>query len=274
MSTTQCKITDVINTGSGNSYSFEVTPNIREDQLINMKVDPLFYSITWHATIHECRNLDIAPLKLAKFLRRNNKNVLLHLSCNLLRKSYLDDLLLMLQKENICNLLIILGEKYDPNTTDFKSTPELIRYIRKKSEDYFCIGVAAFPDRDDKLKHLKDKFDSGADFIITQAFFDVDVFADFLNKCNALGITAPILPGIFPFETENELTGFINLCKVHITPKLLEELKNQSGIEIVRQQINDISGILKYKHFHFFTLDKIERTLKLLKLSSFTHKFI
>nr|XP_026493826.1 uncharacterized protein LOC113399038 [Vanessa tameamea] len=258
------KITELLKNVQDISYSFEVTPDIAEEELDNFDLEPLFFSITWHAQTHQCINLEIAPLKLANYLRSKGKNVLLHISCTNMRRDYVNMLLTTLQDKGICNLFIILGENFDPSRSDFKSSQELIIYVRERTGNYFCIGVAGFPNCDDKLSHLKDKVDSGADFILTQAFFEHKIYERYIIKCREVGINVPIVPGIFPFETKGELAGFTDLCKVRVTNNLIKKLENISGIEVVARLINDMLEQLHVKHFHIFTLNKLPRTAKLI----------
>ncbi|CAH2090354.1 unnamed protein product [Euphydryas editha] len=258
------KIIEIIKDTGYISYSFELTPDISEEELDYLEFEPLFFSTTWHAQTHKCINLEIAPLKLANSLTNKGKNVLLHISCTNLRRDYANMLLTALRDKGICNLFIILGENFDPNNTDFKSSQELIKYVRQLTGSYFCIGVAGFPDRNDKMLHLKEKIDSGADFILTQAFFEHNIFKKFVIKCRELNINVPVIPGIFPFESKEELEGFVKLCKVHVSNDFMEILHTKSGIEATAKLINDMLKELQVKHFHLFTLNKVQRIVKLL----------
>ncbi|XP_041981525.1 methylenetetrahydrofolate reductase 1 [Aricia agestis] len=253
------------------SYSIEVTQEITEDEINKLVInkivplEPLFYSVTWHALVHKCKALDIAPIRVAKRLRELNKDVLLHLTCSLLTKPFLEKLLETLQISDIRNLFIVLGENCDSESTDFKGTKDLIKYIRQITGDYFCIGVAGFPGSDDKLLALKDKVDSGADFILTQAFFEYEDFKNFLVKCKSLGINIPVIPGMFPFDTESELIKFKNLCKVNVSENFLKLANEESGIILVEKLINIMVKEANVKHYHFFTLNKIARIENLIK---------
>lgn len=84
---------------------------------------------------------------------------------------------------------------------------DLVRYIRKTHGDYFGIAVAGYPEKheesvtmEDDLKFLKEKVDAGADFIVTQLFFDVPKFLDWVKQCRAIGISCPIIPGVMPIQ--------------------------------------------------------------------------
>ncbi|CAH0400113.1 unnamed protein product [Chilo suppressalis] len=267
------KITDLLRITAAPSYSFEVTPDVHEADLDNLPLEPTFFSVTWHAKSHLNKDLDIAPLKLAKLLRSKNKNVLLHLTCDLLRKDYLSKLLQLLQDNGICNLFIMLGESYDPSLSDFQSSDELIKEIRREFGDYFCIGVAGMPDcNDERLLILKMKVNIGANFILTQAFFESDVFNQFTRKCKSVQIDVPIIPGVFYFEDYKQLNGFIILCKIKVSQNVLDYVKVKEstvnvapGKEITRELIRSLYTEQGVNHFHLFTLNKFDRVCSFLR---------
>ncbi|CAG4952721.1 unnamed protein product [Colias eurytheme] len=205
------KITEIISGTQKFTYSFEITPDIKVEDVENPLLDPLFYSITWHAKLYTFENLDIAPLRLVEKLRNNKKTILLHLSCDKLKTVYLEKILDYLKSKDVCNLFVLQGEAFDSNSSDFKSTSELISYIRKYSGNYFCIGVAGHCEKEGSIASLKEKVNSGADFILTQAFFDPVVFKSFLTKCRSEGIVIPIIPGVFPYESYQDTDKFINI---------------------------------------------------------------
>lgn len=159
-------------------------------------------------------------------------------------------------------------ESFDPNSSDFQSTSELIKYIRQTSGKYFCIGIAGFCESDDdKLLQLKEKVEAGADFIVTQAFFEAKVYGTFVAKCAGVGINIPVLPGIFPFENEKQLTNFANMCKVKVSKNILDLLNKGEGIsvEIIIDLMRTIRLEFPSAHFHFFTLNKLNNVCKLIK---------
>ena len=83
---------------------------------------------------------------------------------------------------------------------------DLVRLIREWYGEYFCIAVAGHPEGhllqkdspQQELVYLKEKVDAGADFILTQFFYDTTIFIDFVTRCRQVGITCPIIPGIMP----------------------------------------------------------------------------
>lgn len=102
------KLTDLIKNAQF-SYSFEVTPDVSEEEIDNLNVDPAFFSITWHAKMHQCKDMNIQPIQLATLLKSKQKEVLLHISCDMMKTDYLKKLLTKLQENKICNLFVVLG---------------------------------------------------------------------------------------------------------------------------------------------------------------------
>lgn len=103
------KVTDLIKNIERLTYSYEITPGVNEEELDNLHFEPLFFSITWHSHKYQSKNLEIPPLRLAKYLRIKKKHVLLHITCTSLRTDFLSDLLTELKQLDICNLFIITG---------------------------------------------------------------------------------------------------------------------------------------------------------------------
>ena len=144
-----------------------------------------------------------------------------------------------------------------------------MKHIRSTYGDYFDIGVAGYPegcdDQDDPellLEHLKEKVDAGASFIITQMFYDVDIFLSWVQKCRAIGITVPIIPGIMPIQTYAAFIRRASWTKCHIPERwleVLEPVKNDDvavrdiGKDLVVEMCRKIldSGIL-YLHLYGF----------------------
>ncbi|XP_022826545.1 methylenetetrahydrofolate reductase 2 [Spodoptera litura] len=265
------KLTELIQNKGNFSYSFEVTPDVSEEDIDNLRVEPLFFSVTWHAKTHQCKDLNIAPLKIALKLSSKQKNVLLHLSCDMMKTTYLTDLLAMLQENGICNLFLVLGEGFDPSNSDFVNTTEMIKFIREKTGQYFCIGIAGYPGcSDEKLKQIKEKVDAGANFLLTQAFFDVDAFKNLKDSCEKMGVHVPLIPGVFSFETPKQLDGFINMCKIKVSEDLLKavgdnEKMNRPCTDIIKQLIKQLNSICNITHYHFFTINKLHDVQNLIE---------
>jgi len=174
--------------------------------------------------------------------------------------------------------------QYDSSKDYFQYAEDLVRYIRDKYGDYFCICVAGYPamhveskNREEDLYYLKRKVDAGADFIITQLFYDPDEFLEFSEACQKYDINVPILPGILPVQNYNSFKRIINLCRIKIPDELakrLEEVKSNDEkvkeigidhcINMCKKLLNN--GVLGL-HFYTMNLEKsVSEVIKQLEL--------
>ncbi|XP_035989022.1 methylenetetrahydrofolate reductase isoform X2 [Fundulus heteroclitus] len=124
------------------------------------------------------------------------------------------------------------------------------------------------------LWHLKEKVDAGADFVITQLFFRADTFLKFLDDCRAIGITCPILPGIFPIQGYQSLRQLVKLSKLEVPEeitKVIEPIKdNDAAIRNYGiHQAVEMSRVLldsgKVPGLHFYTLNREVATVEVLR---------
>lgn len=114
-----------------------------------------------------------------------------------------------------------VGDHWEAEEGGFSYATDLVRHVRNEFGDYFDICVAGYPrghpdaeSFEDDLKHLKEKVSAGADFIITQLFFEASTFFSFAKACTEIGISCPILPGIFPIQVRGS-GGPDSLIPVH-----------------------------------------------------------
>ena len=183
------------------------------------------------------------------------------------------------------NILALRGDP--PGGGEFQKTPggfefasELVRFIRGK--DGFSVGVAGFPEghiankngKLDDWHRLKEKVDAGADFVLTQLFFDNEDFFQFRDyMAGRLGVRVPLVPGIVPILSAGQITKFTQLCGAKIPPllrKKLDELGDDDeaavefGIDYATKQCE---GLLRagVPGIHFYTLNKSHSTVQVLK---------
>ncbi len=154
---------------------------------------------------------------------------------------------------------------------------ELVELIQAKFDD-FGIAVAGYPevhqeavDAQTDLENLKRKVDAGADVVITQLFYDNDDFYRFRDKCDAIGIRVPIVPGLLPVTNFKQAQRIASMCKASI-PETLADAMNASaeatdqfkvGLEHARQQKEDLleKGV---PGIHYYVLNKCEAAEHLL----------
>lgn len=145
---------------------------------------------------------------------------------------------------------------------------------------YFCIGVGGYPEKhfeaaniETDILNLKKKVDAGADYIITQMFFDNKVYYDFVDRCRAAGITVPVIPGLKPISTPKQLTTLPEAFSLDIPFELtdaISKVKNdkdavyQIGREWCTMQCKDLiaNGV---PAVHFYTMGKSENITHILR---------
>lgn len=124
------------------------------------------------------------------------------------------------------------GEKFfKPAQDGFRYASELVAFLRGRHPS-LCIGVAGYPEKHpeaynkgDDIRHLKEKVDAGADFITTQLFLHNHVYFEFVGKCREAGITVPIVPGLLPVISLEQIKRMRTFCEFHVPDKLLRNLE-------------------------------------------------
>lgn len=167
----------------------------------------------------------------AAIMNRYDVDAVPHLICGGFNQEETENALIDLQFLGIDNVLALRGDsiKTEPvfvaEPGGHKNANELINQIHQMNQghylmdDYkmdptdFCIGAAGYPEKhfeamnlEDDLYHLKKKVEAGADYIVTQMFFDNKKYFDFVSSCRAMGITVPIIPGLKPLKTLNHIS--------------------------------------------------------------------
>ncbi|XP_043493953.1 methylenetetrahydrofolate reductase [Polistes fuscatus] len=253
-------------------YSFELFP-IKEPKDIFKrffaemdKYSPVFYALTWNTK--SATNFYL-PLNIVK---QFPPNTLLHVAAKGLKRCNVEAILKTAYNLGIRNIFALLGDSILEDG-DFPHAIDLVKFIRSHYGKEFSICVAGYPNmhplspsKDLDLFYLKAKVDAGADFIITQIFFESNTFINFVNDCRNIGITVPIIPGIFPILEYESLKRMTNICQLNIPNNILNHLETikdndeevkEFGIELTINLIKDIIECQASYGFHFFTLNKI-----------------
>jgi methylenetetrahydrofolate reductase (NADPH) len=208
-----------------------------------------------------------------------------HLTCVCATRDQIQDLLGRIRRLGVKNVLALRGDP--PAGGEFKTTPggfecssQLVSFIREQGD--FCVGVAGFPEGHIACKegkhvdwrHLSGKIDAGADFVVTQLFFDNADYYEFREHMQKRhGVSIPLVPGIVPILSGNQIKRFTALCGARIPKALaarLDELGDNEaavaefGIEYATKQCEDL---LKQgaPGIHFYTLNKATSTAQVLR---------
>ena len=247
-----------------------------------MKLKPDFCSVTYGAG-GSTRDKTLSIVE--NIQRQHGLTAMSHLTCVNSTKEQLGEVLLDARRRGIKNILALRG---DPpvGTGEFKKTPggfefssELVAFIKEVGG--FCIGTAGFPEghiacREGKVvdwQRLKAKVDAGADFIITQLFFDNRDFFEFRDHVTKLGVKVPLVPGMLPILSASQIKKFTTLCGASIPAPMmakLEELGTDDaataayGIDYATAQCAELlrAGV---EGLHFYTLNKAHSTTEVVR---------
>lgn len=253
------------------------------------KLEPLFITVTWGAGGSTAEK----SIDLAEYIQKSGYTTCLHLTCTNMDKSLLENALKRAKSSGIRNILALRGDpprdgEYNTNrNSDFIHAVDLVRYIRSNYGDYFCIGVAGYPeghvDGSDNsnqnflkdIPYLIEKIEAGADFIITQLFYDVEKFLAYESvlKENPLTNKIPLIPGLMPINTYQSFIRVSKLSNVSIPSsitKIFENIKGNDeqvklqGVKILTDIIDKIytKTNSRVRGFHFYTLN-LEKSVAL-----------
>lgn len=275
------------------TISFEFSPPKTESGKVNLlrriermsKMNPLFISITWGiGNVDSCKTIE-----LASWIQNNmHIPVCVHLTCNNMTKDMIDNILKQFKECGIKNILALkgetsAGENYNKLEipSDFLYAIDLVRYIKKNYKDYFCIGVAAYPDNyhmekstNNKQSNSQDwnflleKVRAGADFVITQLFYDVEKFLLFENNFyHNISTDIPLFPGLMPINSFQTFKKASELSHAYIPEYIINQftldIQNNDehmrcvSISILKKIISQIYEKTqgRIKCFHFYTLN-------------------
>ncbi|MDZ7756844.1 methylenetetrahydrofolate reductase [Rhodohalobacter sp.] len=235
--------------------------------LITEKVRPPFIDVTYHAAESQVEEKPDGTLKrvvrrkrpgtiglCAAILHRYDIDPVPHLICEGFTKEESEDALIELNYLGIHNVLAIRGDdtgtqvKMHTNGTSNKYAIDLVKQVQsmnsgKYLEDLvnaqktnFCVGVAGYPEKhfeapnlDWDIQRLKEKVDAGADYVVTQMFFDNSVYFNFVEKCRKNGINVPIVPGLKILRNEKHLKSLPRYFHLNIPDELTEEVDANPG---------------------------------------------
>lgn len=263
-----------------------------KDQLISFEVfppktDSAFESIEWSVRELSAHNPDFMSVtygagggtsqyttKIASLIKnRLDTTALAHLTCASTPKEQIDNILDTLKENHIDNVLAMRGDipqGYEkPQGEYYTYAYELVKHV--KDYGYFDIGGACYPEchpecdnLEKDIDNLKNKVDCGVDFLITQLFYDNDVFYSFLEKVRKKGIYAPVFAGIMPITNIKQIDRIACLSGTKLPREVtdfLEKYKDnpqdleKAGLDFAVNQINDLllNGV---NGIHIYTMNK------------------
>ena len=263
-----------------------------KDQLISFEVfppktDSAFDSIEWSVRELAAFNPDFMSVtygagggtsqyttKIASLIKnRLDTTALAHLTCASTPKEQIDSILHTLKENNIDNILAMRGDIPQgfekPQGEYYTYACDLVSHI--KEYGYFDIGGACYPEchpecdsLEKDIENLKNKVDCGLDFLITQLFFDNDIFYSFLDKVRNKGISVPVFAGIMPITNIKQVDRIISLSGTKLPSEVksfLEKYQDnpedlqKAGLDFAIKQINDLqsNGV---NGIHIYTMNK------------------
>ncbi len=280
------KITDIFKEQE-RTFSFEFFPpknylttvkfGINVGQL--MKLQPSYVTVTYGAGGGtRSRTFDLVDL----FQNDLGLTTMAHYTCvNATREKIAYDMR-VLQDMGIENVMLIRGDQPKdqpdafPNPDGFNYGSDLVKFVNENYD--FCIGAGAYPEKhkeapsfDEDLENLKRKVEFGADFLVTQMFFDNRYFWDFMDKVEKIGINVRIIPGIIPITNYKQIKKFADLSGAHIPEDLQKKIEPHQdnpkevyriGLDYAIEQAHDL---LKggAPGLHIYTLNKSRAAIDL-----------
>jgi methylenetetrahydrofolate reductase (NADPH) len=239
-----------------------------------MEFKPAFINVTYHRSEHVFKKTPDGNFQkvvvrkrpgtesiCAAIMNKYSVDTVPHLICGGFGVNETEDALINLNYLGIDNVLVLRGDAAKNETaflpepgghqyatdllkqvTDLNAGIYLEEDLKNTSQTKFCIGVAGYPEKhfeapnmDSDLHYLKQKVDMGADYIVTQMFFDNEKFYAFVKACRDMGITVPIIPGLKPIYTKKQLTVLPKIFHIDLPTALSKEITKCDTDEEVEQ---------------------------------------
>lgn len=262
---------------------------------------PKFINVTYHREEYKYKDMGDGLLKkisirkrpgtvgiCAAIMNKYKVDAVPHLICGGFNVEETENALIDLKFLGIDNILALRGDPikteqiFQPNKGGHAYAIDLIKQIdsmnqgiyldedQKNSPTDFCIGAAGYPEKhfeamnlETDMKHLKEKVDAGAEYIMTQLFFDNSKYFDFVEKCRKAGINVPIIPGIKPITNLTHRTFLPKFFHIDFPMELSKELEkcktNQEVSELgIEWAVNQCKELVDYGApvLHFYTMGR------------------
>jgi methylenetetrahydrofolate reductase (NADPH) len=242
---------------------------LRETRKELAQFNPEFFSVTFGAG----GSTRDRTMETVLEIQREGFQAAPHISCISSSKAEIRDLLQAYQAHGINRLVTLRGDvpSGEVSTGDFRYASELVEFIRAETGDHFFIEVAAYPEFHPEAKtpaadllNLKRKMDAGANSAITQYFYNVDAYFRFVDQCDDLGITIPVVPGVMPIYNITQLARFSSICGAEI-PRWLKMRLEEYGDDMASLRALGIDVVSELceallaggaPSLHFYTLNQ------------------
>ena len=301
------KVSEILTESRQAFPSLEIVPPLRgitKKELIEsiapfMEFSPKYINVTSHRDEYEyteqpdgsftrrlVRNRINETTVCAAIMSEYDIEVIPHLICGGNTKEEIESRLDNLEFLGINNVVALRGDstvgekRFTPTPGGYRYASELVEGIRNQHADYFCIGVGGYPEKhfeaaniETDIANLKKKVDAGADYIITQMFFDNKVYYDFVDKCRQAGIEIPIIPGLKPLSTARQVSMLPEAFSLNIPVELTDAIAKAGddkeavykiGTEWCAMQCKDLlaHGV---PAVHFYTMGKSRNIVEILR---------
>jgi methylenetetrahydrofolate reductase (NADPH) len=276
-----------------------------------MEFKPSFINVTYHRSEHVFKKKADGTFEkvvirkrpgtesiCAAIMNKYNVDTVPHLICGGFGINETEDALINLHYLGIDNVLVLRGDaaknesNFEPEPGGHKYASDLLKQVanlnagiyieeelKNTSSTKFCIGVAGYPEKhfeapnmDTDLKYLKAKVDAGADYIVTQMFFDNEKYFSFVRACREIGITVPIIPGLKPIYNKKQLNILPKIFHIDLPPDLANAVikcKNDEEVEKVGEEwlLQQSIGLKKFNVpvLHYYTLGKPHMVANVVK---------
>lgn len=276
-----------------------------------MEFEPSFIEVTYHREEISYRELADGSIEKKVIRKRPGTvgisaaikykykvEVVPHIICGGFNKEETENGLIDLHFLEIYNLLVIRGDNlpgdkfFKPEKGGHQYTADLIRqimdlnrgiYLDNELENTFptcfSVGVAGYPEKHSEapnlstdIRHLKAKIDAGAEYIVTQMFFDNHKYFEFVRQCREAGITVPIIPGLKPIASIGQISMLPRTFSISIPEELQKEVEKcrdtksarQVGVEWCTMQSKELmqAGV---PALHYFTMGKSDNIREIVK---------
>jgi methylenetetrahydrofolate reductase (NADPH) len=276
-----------------------------------MEFNPPFIDVTYHREEYVYKQHENGLLEkyaqrkrpgtvgiCSAIMNRYKVDAVPHIICGGFSKEETENALIDLNFLGIDNVLILRGDAiksdsaFSPHPSGHAHASDLLGQVRNMNQGLyldqdlkdniatnFCIGVAGYPEKHFEspnlttdLAYLKKKVDLGAEFIVTQMFFENQAYSDFVEKCRAIGIHVPIIPGLKPITSSKQLTILPKIFHIDLPEQLSEAVLNAKDEKEVKQVgiewlIEQSKGLMKLgvPVLHYYTMGSAEPTYQIAK---------